>query len=168
LAHGFNAAIRIASTARLSAAEDLIRRAADYSRFIVASPSIESCAELHAFLERAKAGQRSWKHFDFGISLSGSDAVTTPADVARWLEQLRARSCPAQSIEPELGDTPDESKIAALADAARAFNATVMIPFRSDYSRALLGRMNVALTLEPTGRPDETTASILRILIDQK
>jgi hypothetical protein len=165
---GFNAAIRIPAAGGLSAAEDLIRRADDYSRFVLAGGSIESIAELHSFIERVKAGQRSWKHFDFGVSLAGAGAVTTPEDVTGCLERLRARSCPVQSIEPELGDVPDEPRVTALAEAARMSNAIVMVPYLPGYSRALLGRVNVTLTVEPAGTPDETAASILRILIDQK
>lgn len=76
----------------------LIRRLA-----VKFGPSLLLNEELYDFIKAEKAGQRSWKHFDFEPSLDEAETLTTPHELIFYMHWLKARGRAAQLAPPNLG-----------------------------------------------------------------
>lgn len=148
---GFAASVRI-PVGGADAANETIRTFAHASRFVLAAEradldELDRYPERYAFIAETRAHHRPWKHFDFELSLAGS-GVSAPDDVAFCLESLKRRGCPAQSIAPDLDGivsmTELETRLAALAEAVRPFNAALTIHGRPSYSPAMIERIGRA------------------------
>lgn len=116
--------------------------------------SLQENDRLYAAIRRAKSSSPTGRSFDFAPSLAGAAQPTTPADLAFYLESLKARGCPAQLVAPrlDLSLPPEElgARVRELAAAARQHGATLSIePGRNAaaetlaaVSRAAAGRVS--------------------------
>lgn len=59
--------------------------------------------ELFDYIQKVKAGQGSWKHFDFEPSIDEAETLTTPAEMLFYMHWLKARGRAAQLVPPNLG-----------------------------------------------------------------
>lgn len=59
--------------------------------------------QLYDFIQKTKAGQSSWKQFDFEPSIDEAETLTTPHELVFYLHWLKARGRVAQLIAPNLG-----------------------------------------------------------------
>ncbi|HYO82475.1 MAG TPA: tagaturonate epimerase family protein [Bryobacteraceae bacterium] len=66
-------------------------------------PSLLLNEQLFDYIQSCKAGQGSWKHFDFEPSLDEADTLTTPAELIFYMHWLMARGRAAQLVPPNLG-----------------------------------------------------------------
>ena len=124
--------------------------APEYTMFTIeaSSRNLTAVEELHDHITKIKAGQDSWKHFDFELSLGCSETPTTPEELRFCLDWLKTRGRPPQLIEPNLDR--DNHGLAELAEVARQFNATLSIRSRvgeqeaalEEIGRATGGRFN--------------------------
>ncbi|HUS04985.1 MAG TPA: tagaturonate epimerase family protein [Bryobacteraceae bacterium] len=75
--------------------------------------------QLYDFIQSAKAGQKSWKHFDFEPSIDEAETLTTPREMIFYLSWLKARGRPAQLIAPNLGFRRSQPYPESLAELSR-------------------------------------------------
>jgi hypothetical protein len=133
--------------------EILRAAAAGYTRFTIEASREELTwvEELHDHIAKIKAGQNSWKHFDFELSIR--DGHPTSIEELRFcLKWLKTRGHSPQLVEPDLNG--DHSRLAELAEVARQFNATLSIRSRGnereaeleEIARATGGRFNYKIS----------------------
>ncbi len=171
----------------LEAVKQTIEEASGYTRFTIdPSPLFQQSGdgnhkfgkallateEIFGFIQKTKSEQASWKHFDFELSLAGSQTPTTPDDLAYCLQSLRARGRAAQQILPNLGNSEDQpSRIAELAAVARQFNATLSFDHPAgapeqilqQIGRATGGRFNLRTSPGAIGARREITEHIVSL-----
>jgi hypothetical protein len=151
---GFNLGAGPIAAAGATDDEILRAAAAGYTRFTIEASMIEASGheltrveELHDHIAKIKAGQNSWKHFDFELSLRDSHPNSIE-ELRFCLKWLKTRGRPPQLIEPNLN--ADRGCLAELAEVARQFNATLSIRSRGnerereleEIARATGGRFN--------------------------
>jgi hypothetical protein len=119
-----------------------------FTKFSAAGGSAE---ELHAHIVKVKAGQASWKNFDFEVAFPETRTPTTPEELTARVQAIKDRGIAVQSVAPwlELSDPGARKHIAALAEAARHVGVT--LSFRSRGEERSSGQENYAL-LEEIGR----------------
>jgi hypothetical protein len=110
--------------------------AAEYTRFTMEAarrdfPLVE---RLHQHITRIKAGQDSWKHFDFELSLTGAD------ELRPCLEELKTRGCLPQMVEPDTY----RDRMPELVEVARHFNVTLSFRHRGGEGAAELEEIDRA------------------------
>jgi len=112
--------------------------AAEYTKFTIeaSSQTLPAVVELHDHITKLKAGQDSWKQFDFELSLAGSETPATAEELRFCLDWLKTRGRPPQLVEPNLGR--DRHRLAELGEVARHFNAILSVRARGDEQEAEL------------------------------
>jgi hypothetical protein len=104
--------------------------AAEYTKYTMEAARSEFplVERLHQHITRIKAGQDSWKHFDFEVSLAGAD------ELRLCLEELKTRGCLPQMVAPNLY----RDRLPELVEVARHFNVTLSFRHRGGEPEAEL------------------------------